>query len=203
MNKQKRFKNLHCSEVRYLVLPSFNEIIYTEVISFLCSLIINSYIIRKQISCIKLTQYVKLGWIYSGGNVWLRLSNFNIFNIYLYILYILKLYSIYIKIFLQKGISCNNHCIQFSIPCLMFLPLLLKLKLKILGFVLSMNLALTEVPPLWDNANWGPGPIPRALFSGNAKFCAVHGRSEVTNLFCNFSLRITPDECLCSPRHTK
>lgn len=51
-------------------------------------------------------------------------------------------------IFFQKGITCNNNFIQFPMPCLMFLPLLLKLKLKILGFVPSMNLVLSEVPPL-------------------------------------------------------
>ena len=89
------------------------------------------------------------------------------------------------------AIYLDSHSMFF-----MFLPLLLKLKLKILGFFPGPNwkyldLALTAVWLLWGNSNWGLGPIPWATFPGNAGIScnawAISKLKEVTYLLCNFS----------------
>lgn len=81
--------------------------------------------------------------------------------------------------FFCKGIIYNNHSVQFPMLCFMFLPLLLKLKLKmkILGFVLSMNVALTAVRLLRETTQIEAlAPSLGLYFQVMLESCAMHGR---------------------------
>lgn len=83
--------------------------------------------------------------------------------------------------------------------CVMFLLLLLKL--TILYFVPSLDLALTAVWLSLDNSNQSPGPIPWALFLGNARIlCNAWELSKSkkwqTSPAISLTLGIIPDESM-------